>query len=81
MIFAVSINSKNTVDRILIHRLENMIRLMETILTDLKDIVDENKTDMATISSDFLNRDYIFVEQLTADLRKKLNELLSTYSK
>lgn len=78
---AVSINSKNTVNRISIHRLENMIRLMETILTDLKDIVDENKTDMTTISSDFLNRDYIFVEQLAADLRKKLNELLSTYSK
>lgn len=75
------INSKSTVDRISIHRLENMVCLMETILADLENIVDENKTDMATISSDSLNRDYMFVEHLTADLRKKLDELLLTYSK
>lgn len=75
------INSPNTVDRISIHRLENMILLMEAILIDLKDIVKNNQTQMESISSSSLRKDFDTVSQLTKDLRSKLNDLLISYSK
>lgn len=75
------INSMNNVDRIAIHRLENMVLLMEAVWDELKVIINDENNKMSHISLNSLNRDYLAVEERTKDLREKLNILLDTPTK
>lgn len=72
------INSQKTVDRIAVHRLENMILLMEAMINELDKMVEEVKNSMSPISSTSLKHDYEYVTKLTIDLRNRLNLLLTT---
>lgn len=74
------ITSSDTTDRISIHRLENMVLLMEEIQQKLKIIVDEIKLDMNQISQNSLTTSFDNVNELTTDLRTMLDQLLKTPS-